>query len=472
LPLARRRFLGGALGTVLAAGPLRAAAAPAETIAVLGGGLAGLAAALRLREAGKRVIVLEARPVPGGRVRTERAAFGPGLYAELGPARIADTHAYVLHWLGEMNLSLEDFTPPSGADIVVLDGMRTRSDDAAGRARLTAGLARDERGLSPAALLQKYLRGLPDDLASPDLDLTQARWAEYDRMAWPQWLAARGASKPAIALMMLGGDSSRFSALYMLRQILLHRDVRNYFKIAGGMDRLPRAMAAALGHDIRYDCEVTRIARNQSGVRILCRQGGRDETIAADRALIALPFSILRRVAVDPPFLPAKKSAIANLAYYEATRFLIETDTRFWEAQHLTGGARTDGPADIWDMSYGQKSPFGLLSLTTGEGVMERRIEALSDEGRRALGLALAKPAFPELATHMRAMRIQRWTEDVYARGAFTVFYPGQMGAWSSLIARPEGRVHFAGEHASPWTGWMEGALWSAERAVQEILQS
>jgi monoamine oxidase len=72
----------------------------------------------------------------------------------------------------------------------------------------------------------------------------------------------------------------------------------------------------------------------------------------------------------------------------------------------------------------------------------------------------------------MRKMLIQRWTEDIYARGAFTVFYPGQMGAWSSIIARPEGTLHFAGEHTSPWTGWMEGALWSGERVVQEILQS
>jgi monoamine oxidase len=307
LPLARRRVLGAALGAMVA-GTTRARAARArETIAVVGGGLAGLSAALRLREAGKRVIVLEARPLAGGRVRTVRGALDGGLYAELGPARIADTHAYVLHWLGEMKLSLEDFTPPTGGDILVLNGVRARSDDPHARTVLTAALAPEERGLSPAALLQKYLRGLPDDLASPELDLTQPRWAPYDRTPWPQWLASRGASKGAIALMMLGGDSSRFSALYMLRQILLHRDVRSYFKIAGGMDRLPRAMAAALGHDIRFGCTVTRIARGSGGgsVRIVYRRDGHEETLAADRCVLTVPFSILRGIAVDPPFSPA-----------------------------------------------------------------------------------------------------------------------------------------------------------------------
>jgi monoamine oxidase len=56
-------------------------------------------------------------------------------------------------------------------------------------------------------------------------------------------------------------------------------------------------------------------------------------------------------------------------------------------------------------------------------------------------------------------------------RGAFTVFHPGQMTRWVPLIGRPEGRVYFAGEHTAPWNGWMEGALWSGERAAQEILE-
>jgi monoamine oxidase len=38
-------------------------------------------------------------------------------------------------------------------------------------------------------------------------------------------------------------------------------------------------------------------------------------------------------------------------------------------------------------------------------------------------------------------------------------------------MGQAEGRVHFAGEHIAPWNGWMEGALWSGERAAQEILQ-
>ena len=62
------------------------------------------------------------------------------------------------------------------------------------------------------------------------------------------------------------------------------------------------------------------------------------------------------------------------------------------------------------------------------------------------------------------------WMADRWAGGAFAVFYPGQMTSMTADIARPEGRVHFAGEHTSVWSGWMEGALESAERAAKEIV--
>ena len=55
-----------------------------QRVTVIGAGLAGLAAAYELQRAGHNVTVLEARPFPGGRVRTLRDGFADGLYAEAG----------------------------------------------------------------------------------------------------------------------------------------------------------------------------------------------------------------------------------------------------------------------------------------------------------------------------------------------------------------------------------------------------
>ena len=472
----RRHFLKTAVAAAaVSAGGAGARSAPAprrgpETILVVGAGLAGLVAAYRLRDAGKRVVAIEARPGPGGRVRTVRGYFDDGIYGELGAARVAETHEYVIHWLNDLGLGLTPFAP-SGAGIQVVNGMAARTDDEAQRARIAPGLRPDERRLSPSGLLLKYIQGAPEELASPDLDLTNPRWREFDSVNWPGWLAAQGASKAAIQLMTLGGDSSGFSALFMLQQIMLHRDSRQYLKIEGGMDRLPRAIAARLNGVIRYNCALTRLERSDTGVRAICKTEGGTDTIAADRAVLAIPFSTLRRVAVDPPFSPAKARAIAELTYYEATRFLLQTKTRFWEGAHLTGGARTDGPADIWDMSYGQKGTRGLISITTGNTAIEKRLATMPGPEQLSFGVGLVKPAFPEIPDTLQKSYIQRWVEAPYQRGAFSVFHPGQMTRWGPLLGRPESRVHFAGEHTSPWSGWMEGALWSGERAAQEILQ-
>jgi monoamine oxidase len=467
----RRRFLKGALGTsaVAATGWRARAAAVPETILVVGAGLAGLAAAHRLREAGKHVIVIEARDAPGGRVRTIRNTFDDGLFAEAGPNRISDTHEYVIHWLNDFGLSLEPFAPDKASQVLVLNGMRARADNDAEREKLAPDLKPDERRLTPAGLLLKYIQGLPEDLGSPEFKADDPRWAPYDRVTWPDWLASRGASKGAIQLMMLGGDSSQFSALFMLQQIFLHKAQRSYMKIEGGMDRLPLAIAKGL--EITYNCELVRLQPRTTAIRAVCSQNGRPIEFNANRAVLAIPFSTLRRVAIQPAFSPAKTAAINGLVYHEATRFLFQTKTAFWKADGLSGSARSNGPADIWDTSFGQDKQRGILAMTTGNAQIESRLAAMTVPQRIAYGVGLTKPAFPQLERELEKTYIQRWVDEPYARGAFTVFQPGQMSGWSTAITRPERGVYFAGEHTSPWTGWMEGALWSGERVAQEILQ-
>jgi monoamine oxidase len=446
---------------------VRAQPASSQTAVVLGAGPAGLAAALRLRDAGVRVTVLEARGEPGGRVRTVRSAFDDGLYAEAGAARISELHTFALHYAGTLGLALDPFPSADASLLLAVNGARVRATDHAALAALPLDLRPDERGLSPAALLRRTLGDALADLDDPDPDAAAyARWRDHDRLAWPAWLRAHGASKGAVELIMLGSDSRDLSALYVLRQIALHRESGRFYQIRGGMDRLPRGLADRLGKDVVYNAEALRIDHGPDGIRVGYRRNGQHETIAADRLVVALPFSTLRRIDVHPPF--AKAKAIRDLPYYAATRFLLQTHRRLWSADHSNGAARI-GQAETWDASFGQAGERGVLSLTLGEGIDRARRNPKLETTIKT-GLGLAGEGFPDIAGDFEKGFVQSWSEEPWARGAFAAFRPGQMTALMPEIARPEGWVHFAGEHTSPWMGWMEGALRSGERAAQEIL--
>src|SRR5205814_7472887 len=96
----------------------------AKRVVILGAGLAGLAAAEELSNAGHVITVLEARMRPGGRVYTLRKPFTDGLYAEAGAGRIPSTHALTLKYIKRFNLQLDPFWPESGSNVFLWRGKR------------------------------------------------------------------------------------------------------------------------------------------------------------------------------------------------------------------------------------------------------------------------------------------------------------------------------------------------------------
>jgi len=475
MPIDRRRFL--RLAGAAAAAPLVARPAfgrsraqeSAEPVVVIGAGLAGLRAAEVLRKAGRNVAVLEAREAPGGRAYTIRTPFEAGLHAEAGPVRIAGSHQTVLGLTREFGLNLVPFDSSNGSELVTVGDVSVRTD-ALGRTPLPLELKPNEKGLSQSALLDRYVGNLPRDLAdlapAPD---AWTRWEPYDRVTWPQWLRSRGASEGAIKLMTIGGDSRELSALYVLRQFALLRGTKTFFKIQGGMDLLPRAMASSLGDIVQYNAPVVRIDQTTDPVRIDYLEGDQEQSIYASRVVFAIPFSTLRQIEILPPFPREKGEVISALPYFPATRFLLQSRTRFWHGAGLSGYARTDRPAEVWDCTYDQPATPGILGATVG-GAVGRQMLVMSPEVSVRFGVETVAGAFPGIRTQFQQGVAHQWALEPWSRGAFAVFHPGQMTSMMPGISTPVGRVHFAGEHTSAWMGWMEGALQSGERVAREIL--
>ena len=459
----RRDFLLSAAGAAAAALPVRARA-QAPPVVIVGAGIAGLRAADRLLAAGQRVVVLEGRRRPGGRVLTLRAPLSEGLYGDAGPIRIPTEHRRLLEIIARFDLPLVPFASGSGDTVVVARGVRVRLNEME-RIADALGVPAPDRGLAQGELLARYVGDLPASLADPDIAFDSS-WRAFDGLTWPAWLRSRGASDGSVALMTLGGDSRELSALYVLRQYSLLQE-GGLYKIEGGMDRIARAMAGTVSSTIQYGAHVTRIDPTNADVSVEYVQDGRRRSVSASRVIVTVPAPLLPRIETASSELRERAELAGSIPYFPATRFLVETTTRSWHDMDLSGSARTDRPAEIWETAYEAEGDSGVLGATVGGA-----LGATLARGPRAaavqMGIDVVKQAFPSIK--VRTATVYRWAADPWAQGAFATFRPGQMTRILPAASKPVGRVHFAGEHTSPWMGWIEGALESADRAAKEVL--
>lgn len=242
-----------------------------------------------------------------------------------------------------------------------------------------------------------------------------------------------------------------------------------YVKIRGGTDRLPLAFAAELGGAIRLDTPVAGVRQLPTGVEIDLADGGQ---VAADRALMTVPLTVLDRITFDPPLSAAKQEATAGgFDYQDATRVFVRFARRFWESDGLNGWAVTDWPEEVWHPTWDLPGPDGVL-LTYVRGDRARDLDARSESDRRSTLLLRWEGVFPGVTDEAGAAVTTSWQAEEWSRAAWAQPTPTQDVQLSGEIARAEGPIHFAGEHASTDRGWMQGALASGIRAAREIHES
>jgi monoamine oxidase len=181
-----------------------------------------------------------------------------------------------------------------------------------------------------------------------------------------------------------------------------------------------------------------------------------------------VPFPVLRKVEVQPPFSEAKRKAIAELAYDTSTRLILQCRTRYWEKEGNSGFGVSDLPQEIWHPTFDQPGTRGLL-VSFMHFSLGQRVGAMSDERRLEFVSREMEKVHPGLLDNLEGQFSKFWSADPWAGGATARPSPGQMTTLCVGIERPEGRVHFAGEHTSRWTGWMQGALQSGLRAAKEV---
>ena len=235
-------------------------------------------------------------------------------------------------------------------------------------------------------------------------------------------------------------------------------------KIKGGNDLLPKAFATNLRNKIRYESPVVKMDQDQSSVRVTFVNKGKQETITGDRALCALPFSLLRNVELPANFAENKRKAINEVPYAPVSRVYLQAKKRSWEEKGLNGFAFTKDAVEVWQPTWSQTGPRGILLTYARPGEAEK-IGALKPEERISSTLTQLDQWFFGLRDNFEKGTSKVWMEDEWSRGAWAFVGIGNL----MLFANPEGRIHFAGEHLSFNFSWMQGALESAARAVKMI---
>jgi monoamine oxidase len=459
----------------LAAEPAGPRAAKPRKVIVVGAGLAGLAAAYELDARGHEVTVLEAQSRPGGRVHTLREPFADGLYAEAGAITFSSSYHHLLRYVDTFKLPAAAVTRQPLAAVYHLRGRRLVVKPGQ-KPDWPYALKPDERGLSSIELVEKYF-GPAETLGDPTApDWRLDAFRRFDAITLAEFFRQQGASSEAVALMSdtlwWGYGWSTGSALHrLISDMVLFLLAERVQTLQGGNDQLPKAFAAALRERIWYGAAVSRIQQEPGLVRAVFRQGGAERTLEADRLICAVPVPALRRIEITPALPERKLRIFRQLEYIPVTRVYLQSRRRFWVDAGEAGGAATDLPIRlVGEHPVARPADLGPRAILEvhPKGADAERLDALSPDGRLALALDGLEQVHPGFRSHYEGGTSYSWGTDPWAGGGYPRWKPGQLTEWQPELARPEGRLHFAGEHTSVLSRTMEGALESGNRAARE----
>jgi monoamine oxidase len=432
------------------------------SVLVAGAGLAGLSAAHDLLAMGATVTVADARDRVGGRVLTIRDGFAEGQHAEAGGDLIDHEQGEIRELAQALGLKLTR---------ILRGGFGYVRPDATGKPKILARSA--SRGW------ERMARAMSE--VTKPYTLAERRWdtpitAAIARRSVASWLdeIKADADLRATATGLRGfflADPDELSLIALVDQFSYGDSPAptTIYRIEGGNDRLPAALAAALGDRLHLNTEVVALSHRGSTVRVSVKNGRALSQINCDYAVLAVPATLLRRMPITPALPAQQHDAFSRLKYGRATKTLLQFSRRFWRA---VGRPRAFGSplpfGAVWDGNEEQRGRGGILALMAGGRASDATQAIVAKHGVR--GLADALDWFGPHDAELVGSRQIVWEQDPFARGGYGYFDAAFDPALRAWLARPAGRLFFAGEHTSiKWQGYMNGAVESGRRAAAEI---
>lgn len=439
-------------------------------VVVVGAGMAGMMAARSLIRHGKKVAVLEAQNRVGGRVKPGKLAGHP---IDVGGMWVGPTQTRLLEVIKEYGLhtttQFED-----GKGIIDLNGKRTVAD------RESLGFDSDTQ-----AEYRRVVGELNRLSAQVPLDApwTMPQAEEFDDMTVEDWFESKTKNKALLSFFQLTtrgvftADPFQMSFLYFLFYLRSgddfdtlngYENAAQAFLVKETMHHLAARIAEDLGKTIVMEAPVTAIAQDASGVIVSSEKG----KWRGDSAIVAVPLPLSVRIAYHPA-LPAERDALAqHMPMGSVIKYWLAYEKPFWREHGLNGLMTSDvPPTDFFsDASPPEGGPGFLVGFIEAHNAIKWMGRPIK-ERKKLVVERVASLLGPEGANPID-YEDQNWPADPWSRGCYGASMgPGVMSTLGKVIRQPHGRVHWAGtETATKWTGYIEGAIRSGERAAEEVL--
>jgi monoamine oxidase len=240
-------------------------------------------------------------------------------------------------------------------------------------------------------------------------------------------------------------------------------------RFVGGPQQLSIKLAAALGLRVHLNTPITGIEQRR---HVIVHAG--TTSFAAREAILTLPKPLLGRLVYSPILPPAHDQILQRQPMGSVVKVNAIYPTPFWRDHGLSGAATSEiGPVRI---TYDNSPPDGRPGVLVGfmEGDDSRQFYGKSATVRRNAALRSFARYFGPRALHPSGYVDLAWAQEPYTRGAYGSFNPpGVLTSLNDATVEPVGALHFAGADTSPeWSGYMDGAIRSGERAAAEVLSS
>ncbi len=430
-------------------------------VAVLGAGLAGLAAARDLDRAGADVLVLEARERPGGRV--EAVALPDGRTVQAGGEVFGYEHTSYRELVTELGLQIEEsyVAEPGEISWGLNEGVYVGDDAPWMSGRERADAERLDREFHDLAATVD-----PDDpWGHPDA-------ARLDRLSVGAWLREQGAlaavlRRHELASLSLSCDGPERTS--MLAELRKHAtlagngfyDLEQWegLRVAEGSAAVALRMASELGSRLRLGAVVTGVDIAPGGVVVRLADG---ERIEAEAVVCAIGAGPLRSVAITG-LSEARLASLRAQRNALAAKVVVAYDEPFWQRRGQNGLAETE-----WLFGSTWSQGRGVLSLLVPPERFSAFVAAPADARRQTILDGLQR-LYGERARVPAAMLERAWGSDPYTLGYIASWAPGDLSRVGPLLGTHEPPFYVAG--SDHWVaGYMEGAVKTGRAAAAAAL--